>query len=133
MDQNTNPPQEGQTIQGPTATPTAGGTAAKIPKNTYFLFLDPAGGTSYDNVVCLVNFNFAGTTATNDAGTMCGPDSSPGDLSSSVTFSGQTFLNPVTGEISAPDIFDLWNASTTVGWKIGPATGTSGDMIKEGQ
>jgi hypothetical protein len=105
----------------------------KIDANTYFLFIDPAGGTAYDNVVCLINFSFAGTTATNDAGTMCGPDSSPGDITSTVTFTAQTFLVPDTGDTSAPDIFPLWQAKTNIGWKIGPATPTSGDMVKTGE
>jgi len=106
---------------------------AKITKDSYFLFIDPLGGTAYKNVVCLTTFNFAGTTTMNDASTMCGPDTSPGDRSATIAFNGQTMLSPMTGDISAPNIFPLWDDETLVGWKIGKATPTTGDMTKTGQ
>lgn len=105
---------------------------AKIEANSYFLFIDPAGGTAYDNVVCLINHSFAGTTETNDASSMCGPDSSPGDTSATIPFTGFTMLDPATGEISAPDIFTLWQDKTNFAWKIGKATPETGDMTKTG-
>src|SRR4249919_3463705 len=105
----------------------------KIDANTYFLFVDDTGGTTYSDVLCLVNFSFAGTTATNDAGTMCGPDSSPGDLSSTVTFTAQTITDPATGEVSGAEIFTAWQNKVSVGWKIGPATPASGDIVKTGE
>jgi hypothetical protein len=104
----------------------------KIPGNSYFLFIDPAGGTAYSDVLCLVNFSFAGTTASNDASSMCGPDVSPGDVTSTVTFTGQTILDPGTGEISGAEIFTLWQDKENFGWKIGPATAASGDIVKTG-
>lgn len=104
----------------------------KIAANTYFLFVDPAGGSTYSDLLCLINFNFAGTTASNDSSTMCGPDSSAGDISSTITFNGQTILDPTTGEISGADIFELWQDKTSFGWKIGPVTPATGDLVKEG-
>lgn len=147
MDTNTNAPEDQNAVQlengpgtptlyGPgTPTPTAVAAGGrKIDANAYFLWVDSAGGTtSFDNVVCLINFNFAGTTATNDASTMCGPDSSAGDVSSTITFNGQILLDADTGFVSAPDIFDLWENKNTIGWKIGKATPISGDMTKTGQ
>jgi Phage major tail protein 2. len=105
---------------------------AKITANTYFLLIDPAGGTAYDTVVCLTAHSFSGTTETNDTSSFCGPDSSPGTLSSTITLSGFTELVPGSGKVSTPDIFDLWQDRTNFGWKIGPATPTSGDFVKIG-
>ena len=105
----------------------------KIDANTYLLAIDSTGvGTTYDNVVCLINFNLGGTTETNDASTMCGPDSSPGDTSATIPFTAQTLLSAATGKTSAPDIFDLWQNKTDFAWKIGPVTPASGDMVKKG-
>ncbi len=106
---------------------------AKITANTYLLLIDPAGGTSYKTVVCLTAHSFSGTTETNDASSFCGPDSSPGDLSSTITVSGFTELVPGTGEVSAPGIFDLWQDKTNFGWKIGPVTPVVKDMVKTGK
>jgi hypothetical protein len=105
----------------------------KIDANSYFLFVDPAGGVSYKDVVCLINFSFAATTTMNDASTMCGPDTSPGDQSSTIPFTGQTMLSPDTGRTSAASLFTVWQDKTLVGWKIGKATPATGDMTKTGQ
>lgn len=126
MDQNTNAPQSAE------INPAAAGTGVFIPANSYFLLIDPAGGTNYNNVMCLLNFAFAGTTAVNDDSTMCGPASSPGNSTSTIPFTGKTFLKPGTGNISAPDVFTLWQNKTTFGWKIGKATPASGDFTKTG-
>jgi hypothetical protein len=105
----------------------------KIAADSYFLFVDPAGGTSYSDVVCLTDFNFSGSTAVNDAGTMCGPDQSAGDITSTIALNAAYMLDPDTGEISAPNIFTLWQDKTTFGWKIGPAdTAATGDVTKTG-
>jgi hypothetical protein len=106
----------------------------KITGNSYLLFIDPAGGTSYDLVVCLLNFSLAATTASNDASSFCGLDSTPGDQSATIPFTAQTLLDPDDADQdSAPTVFDLWQDKTTIGWKIGPVTATGGDMTKTGQ
>jgi hypothetical protein len=106
----------------------------KITGNNYFLFIDPTGpdGTAFSNIMCLVNFNFAGTTGTTDASSMCGPDVSPGDITATVPFTAQTILDPATGEISAPDVFDLWQNRDSFSWKIGRVTPAAGDITKTG-
>lgn len=109
--------------------------ATKIGKNTYFLWIDPAGGTNYKLVVCLNNFSFNGTTAVNDASSMCGPDSSPGDISSSISLDAQFMINEDDNtEVAAADAFSLWQDSTTFGWRIGRAAADiiSGDVTKTG-
>jgi hypothetical protein len=108
--------------------------AAKIPANSYFLLIDSTGaGTTYDNIMCLLNFSFDATTAVNDDSTMCGPDSSPGTQTATVPFTGKTFLQPGTGNISAPGMFTLWQNKTAIAWKIGKATPAAGDMTKTGK
>lgn len=104
----------------------------KIRKNTYLLFIDPAGGTAYELIVCLNNFTFNGTTAVNDASSMCGPDSSPGDISSSISLDAQFMIDPDTGNTSAADCFDLWQNSKIFTWKIGKAVPEVDDVTKEG-
>lgn len=104
----------------------------KIEKASIFLFIDPASGTDYSNVVCLENFSFSRSVGTVDASTICGPDSSPGDITGAINHSGQTFLDPVSGEISAPDLFTLIENKETFSWKISPAVPVAGDMIKTG-
>jgi len=104
----------------------------KIGSSTYFLFIDPLGGTAYSNVVCIENFDISGSVGTTDASTMCGPDSEPGDISASISLTAQTLLNPDTEEISAPDLFDLFNNKTTFSWKIGKAIPGATDFTKTG-
>lgn len=106
--------------------------STKIRKNTYFLFIDPAGGTDYSTIVCLNNHTFNGTTAVNDASSMCGPDSSPGDISGSISLDAQFLINPDAGEVAAADCFALWQDSTIFTWKIGRATPIAGDITKTG-
>ena len=105
---------------------------AKISPSTYFLFIDPLGGTAYSNVVCLENFDFSGSVGTTEASTMCGPDSAPGDITASISLTAQTLLDPVSGKISAPDLFDLFNDKTTFSWKIGKASPDATDFTKTG-
>jgi len=104
----------------------------KITANSYLLSIDGTGGTTYDNIVCLLNHSFSGTTETNDSSTFCGPDSSPGTVSSSIALTAVTMLVADTGHTSAPDIFTLWQDKTVFSWEIGPATPVSGDMVKTG-
>lgn len=98
----------------------------------YFLFIDPANGTDYDNVVCLLTFDFAYATSVNNATTMCGPSSSPGETTATINLSGETLLDPDTGKISAPDLFTLIKNRTTFSWMIGKLTPAGGDVTKTG-
>jgi len=104
----------------------------KIAANSYLLFIGEAGGSEYLNIVCLTNYNISMTIETVDAGSQCGPASFTGELSANIPFSGFTLLDPVTGEISAPDIFEIAKNKTVFNWKIGPAVPVPGDMVKTG-
>lgn len=99
----------------------------KLSGKNVLLFIDPAGGTSYDTVVCLTNQTWQGTTNTIDATSKCGPDTLPGTQTNSVTFEGQHLYDPATGTISGVDLFPLWQNQTTIGWKIAPASPVTGD------
>lgn len=104
----------------------------KLSGKDYLLFIDPAGGTAYDTVVCLTNQTWQGTTNQIDATSKCGPDTLPGTQTNSVTFEGQHLFDPTTGKISGHGLFSLWQDSTTVGWKISPETPVNGDQILSG-
>jgi hypothetical protein len=136
MDQNINP-NAPEYSEDPTQQDSAelfAATGTKIPANSYFLLIDKTGvGTTYDNVMCLINFSFDASSAVNDDSTMCGPDNSAGVQTATVPFTGKTFIVPGTGAISAPDIFTIWQNKTTIAWKIGKATPTTGDMTKTGK
>jgi hypothetical protein len=136
MDQNINP-NAPEYSEDPTQQDSAelfAATGTKIPANSYFLLIDKtAVGTTYDNVMCLINFSFDASSAVNDDSTMCGPDNSAGVQTATIPFTGKTFIVPGTGAISAPDIFTIWQNKTTIAWKIGKATPTTGDMTKTGK
>jgi hypothetical protein len=136
MDQNINP-NAPEYSEDPTQQDSAelfAATGTKIPANSYFLLIDKTGvGTTYDNVMCLINFSFDASSAVNDDSTMCGPDNSAGVQTATIPFTGKTFIVPGTGAISAPDIFTIWQNKTTIAWKIGKATPTTGDMTKTGK
>jgi len=104
----------------------------KIDSSTYFLFIDPAAGTDWALMVCLNNFNFNMSVAVNDASSMCGPDSSPGDVSYTIGLDAQYMLEPDSGRTSAADIFNLTQDKTSFTWKIGKAVPDAGDITKTG-
>ncbi|HZW66943.1 MAG TPA: hypothetical protein VFF23_14715, partial [Hanamia sp.] len=62
-----------------------------------------------------------------------GPDSQAGGQTVTVPFTGQVAVAPDAGEMVSADLEDLWNDSTPIGWKIGPAVPVDGDVIREGK
>jgi hypothetical protein len=104
----------------------------KVSGGTMLLFIDPAGGTAYDMVVCLTTVGKSNTINVVDASSACGPDKSPGTLEISYSFEGQHLQDPVTGKISGTSLLQLLRAKTTVGFKIAPETPVAGDEIESG-
>lgn len=104
----------------------------KVSGGTMLLFIDPAGGTDYDTVVCLTTVGKTNTVNVIDASSACGPDKSPGTLEIGYTFEGQHLQDPATGKISGTSLLQLLRAKTTVGWKIAPESPVVGDEIEEG-
>lgn len=96
------------------------------------LFIDPAGGTDYDTVVCLTSVGKSDSINVVDASSACGPDKSPGTLEISYSFEGQHLQDPVSGKISGTSLRQLLRAKTTIGWKIAPESPVAGDEIEEG-
>jgi hypothetical protein len=104
----------------------------KLSGTSVLLYIDPAGGTAYDTVVCLTSQSWTGSTNVIDATSKCGPDSLPGTQTNSVSFEGQHLYDPAVGKLSGVSLFDLWQGKTTVGWKISPAIPITGDEILSG-
>ena len=104
----------------------------KVAGGTMLLFIDPAGGTDYDTVVCLTSVSKSATVSVVDASSACGPDKSPGTVELSNGFEGQHLQDPDTGKISGTSLRQLLLAKTTVGYKIAPETPVTGDEIEEG-
>jgi hypothetical protein len=104
----------------------------KVAGGTMLLFIDPAGGTDYDMVVCLTSVSKSDTITVVDASSACGPDKSPGTLELSYAFEGQHLQDPTTGKISGTSLRQLLRAKTTIGWKIAPESPVAGDEIEEG-
>ena len=104
----------------------------KVQGGTMLLFIDPAGGTAYDTVVCLTSVGKSDSVNVIDAASACGPDKSPGVLDLSYTFEGQHLQDPTTDKISGTNLRQLLRAKTTIGWKIAPASPVIGDEIETG-
>lgn len=104
----------------------------KINPKTMFLFIDPAGGTSWKTVVCATSLEFGVTNNEVDADSFCGPDKVPGTQEYSGSFDGLILLDLDTGKVSAADIFDLVKARTVFTFKYSPAVPATGDIIKTG-
>jgi len=104
----------------------------KVAGGTMLLFIDPAGGSSYDTVVCLTSVSKADSVTVVDASSACGPDKSPGTLELSYSFEGQHLQDPNSGRISGTDLRQLLRSKTTIGWKIAPETPVTGDEIESG-
>jgi hypothetical protein len=104
----------------------------KVAGGTMLLFIDPAGGTDYDTVVCLTSVSKSASVSVVDASSACGPDKSPGTIELSYGFEGQHLQDPDTGKISGTSLRQLLMAKTTVGWMIAPESPVTGDEIEEG-
>jgi hypothetical protein len=104
----------------------------KVAGGTMLLFIDPAGGTDYDTVVCLTSVSKSASVSVVDASSACGPDKSPGTIELSYGFEGQHLQDPVTGKISGTSLRQLLMSKTTVGWMIAPESPVTGDEIEEG-
>lgn len=104
----------------------------KLSGTSVLLYIDPLGGVAYDTVVCLTSQSWNGTTNVIDATSKCGPDSLPGTQTNTVDFEGQHLYDPAAGKLSGVSLFDLWQAKTTVGWKIAPAIPVTGDEVLSG-
>ncbi len=61
----------------------------KISGNDVLLFIDPAGGTTWELVICLTSQSLTRATSEIDAKSKCGPDKSPGSQEINVDFEGQ--------------------------------------------
>jgi hypothetical protein len=104
----------------------------KVAGGTMLLFIDPAGGTDYDTVVCLTSVSKADSITVVDASSACGPDKSPGTLELSYSFEGQHLQDPDSGKVSGTSLRQLLRAKTTIGWMIAPESPVAGDEIEEG-
>jgi hypothetical protein len=104
----------------------------KVAGGTMLLFIDPAGGTDYDMVVCLTSVSKADSITVVDASSACGPDKSPGTLELSYAFEGQHLQDPDSGKVSGTSLRQLLRAKTTIGWKIAPESPVAGDEIESG-
>lgn len=107
--------------------------ADKINPSTIFLWIDTNGGTSYDKVICLKDFSFPRTINEIDASTMCGPDSRPGLATyGPIPFNGHVYIDADAATVSAYDLDTVMKAKTTVGWKIGAISPTTGMVTYTG-
>lgn len=104
----------------------------KVAGGTMLLYIDPAGGTDYDMVVCLTSVSKSDSVTVIDASSACGPDKSPGTLELSYSFEGQHLQDPVSGKISGTSLRQLLRSKTTIGWEISPENPQTGDEIESG-
>ncbi len=106
----------------------------KLAGDLVLLLIDPAGGTSYDTVVCGTGLSITGEANIIDATSKCGSDVIAGiPPPATIEFEGQQLFDPASGKISGADIFDLFQNQTIIGWKVAPDTPATGDPIKSGK
>ena len=105
----------------------------RIASKTVLLYIDPAGGTAYNTVVCLTEITRSDTRTTTDASSFCGPNKALGPLEvGERNFTGFHLMDPNTGSISGANLRTLLYSGATIGYKIGPATPVTGDETEVG-
>jgi len=106
----------------------------KVSGHLVLLLIDPAGGTSYDTIVCLNSQSFNSETNVIDATTKCGSDSLVGIAPpETIDFDGVQLFDPATGKLSGADLYDLKKAATVFSWKLSVSTPVTGDVVKTGK
>ncbi len=105
----------------------------KIAGKDVLLFLDLAGGTAYDMIVCLTQNSIKRTTAQTENASKCGPDVGAGAQTITIDFTGQVVYDAAANRVSEGDLHDAWSDSRTVGWKMGTLDPITGDVIYSGQ
>jgi predicted secreted protein len=107
-------------------------TGRKIKGTDMLLFLDPLGGTSYSEIVCLTNSSYARSLNVIDASSKCGDDFLPGDKTRTLSVEGQVVYGNAAGTLAETDLDDLFEDDTTVGWKLAKAAPVAGDVSYAG-
>lgn len=104
----------------------------KVSGTDVLLMIDPAGGTTYELVVCLTSNSFKIANAIIDANTKCGADNLPGVQSFEVAFEGQVIYSPAALRLGIYDLLTVAKNKTTIGWKMSTATPVTGDVVVTG-
>jgi predicted secreted protein len=102
-------------------------------ENPMLLFIDTAGGTDYNTVVCLTQVTDGISVDETDTSSACGPNKSPGNVTISIGAEAYYLTDPDSGKVSGVDLYPIALAKTTVGFKIAQATPQVGSRIMEGQ
>lgn len=100
--------------------------------NDYVLALDPAAGTNYTLIVCLLSNSLERTSSEIDASSKCGPATLAGTQTIKVPFEFQDILDTANGEISEEALHPLWEDRTLITWKFGKMTPGEGDVTYTG-
>ena len=101
----------------------------KISGNDMLLMLS-TDGTTFSTIVCLTSNGITRATAEIDAKTKCGPDKLPGSQDVALSFEGQVMLD--TANSSLEDLYTYWSNKTTIFWKMGPVSPSTGDITWSG-
>ncbi len=108
------------------------GVRREISGNDLLLFIDPAGGTTWDLIVCLTSNSIERTTNEIDAASKCGPNLLPGTQSIKINFDFHDVLDTANGELSEEQLHVLWAAKTIISFKFGKAIPAAGDVTYTG-
>ncbi len=99
------------------------------------VLIDPNGGTTYKNVVCLTSNTITNSVTQIDASSKCGSKFMPGSkFESSITGEGNA-IDPDTGTPTNQgyaELYSLFTQKKTVSIKFGKATPTTGDYTYDG-
>ncbi|MBA3674462.1 MAG: hypothetical protein H0W75_05810 [Chitinophagaceae bacterium] len=105
----------------------------KVAGKDVLLFLDLAGGTAYELIVCLTQNSLKRTASQIDNATKCGPDLGPGAQSATVDFTGVIVYGNDATRLSEADLDDAWGDGRTIGWRMGRLSPVTDDIIYTGQ
>jgi len=98
----------------------------------WVLMIDLAGGSLYDNVVCLKSIKFNSESGEIDGSSFCGPAVLPGLANESIDYEAFCSYDAGSGKVSNADIYETKQAKTKVSWKITRAVPVTGDPVKSG-
>lgn len=103
----------------------------ELRSNDVLLFIGTTEGV-YDTVVCLTSNSVARTTAEITTSTKCGPSTSPGAQTNSISFEGVIVVDPDSGNVSAANLIRFWIDQTPIYFKMGVVEPSIGDFTHFG-
>lgn len=105
----------------------------KLEGQDWIFKFDPAGGTSYKNIVCIKSLKLNSQDAEIDASSFCGAEFRPGLTTETIDIDAYSQYDPGAANLSSADVYEAKQAKTEIGWSITRVTPVTGDPVKTGK